>query len=90
VGDSSKLDLKINLGYKYNFSNENLRFIRRSKFICALLATLRKVGINAPGGGHMTLGDASKPMYSVTTSENEARSRKKENLLRIKRFEIEQ
>jgi small-conductance mechanosensitive channel len=74
VGDMSKLDLKINLGYKSNWSNENLRIARRSKFMCALLATLRKVQINAPGGGDVALGDASRPAWSVSVSEEEAKA----------------
>jgi small-conductance mechanosensitive channel len=73
VGDMSKLDLRINLGYKSNWSNENLRVARRSKFMCALLATLRKVQINAPGGGDVALGDAGRPAWSVSVSEEEAR-----------------
>lgn len=74
VGDMSKLDLKINLGYKSNWSNENLRITRRSKFMCALLATLRKVQIVAPGGGDVALGDAQRPAYSVSVSEEEAKT----------------
>ncbi len=58
LGDMSKLDLGINLGYKSNWSNENLCVARRSKFKCALLAALRKVQINIPGGGDVALGDA--------------------------------
>ncbi|CZR69410.1 uncharacterized protein PAC_19310 [Phialocephala subalpina] len=73
VGDMSKLDLKINLGYKSNWSNEHLRVARRSKFMCALLATLRKVQINAPGGGDVSIGDASRPSYSVSVSDEEAK-----------------
>lgn len=41
--------------------------------MCALLATLRKVQINAPGGGDVALGDASRPAYSVAVSEDEAK-----------------
>lgn len=73
VGDLSKLDLKINLGYKSNWSNENLRVSRRSKFLCALLATLRKVQIHAPGGGDVAIGDASRPAYSVSLTEEEGK-----------------
>ncbi|PMD15604.1 hypothetical protein NA56DRAFT_709736 [Hyaloscypha hepaticicola] len=73
VGDMSKLDLRINLWYKSNWSNETLRVARRSKFMCALLATLRKVQIIAPGGGDVALGDAGRPAWSVSVSEEEAR-----------------
>jgi small-conductance mechanosensitive channel len=74
VGDMSKLDLKINWGYKSNWSNENLRVARRSKFMCALLVTLRKVQVYVPGGGDVALGDAQRPAYSVAVSEEEAKA----------------
>jgi small-conductance mechanosensitive channel len=74
VGDLSKLELKVNLGYKSNWSNETLRLTRRSKFMCAMLASLRKVQINAPGGGDVAIGDASRPAYSVQLSEEEGRA----------------
>ncbi|KAH6701384.1 Mechanosensitive ion channel-domain-containing protein [Leptodontidium sp. MPI-SDFR-AT-0119] len=78
VGDMTKLELRINLGYKSNWSNEKLRVTRRSKFMCALLSTLRKVQINAPGGGDVVIGDANRPVYSVAVSDEEAKmSRKK-------------
>jgi len=41
--------------------------------MCALLATLRKVQINASGGGNVALGDASRPAYSVAVSDEEAK-----------------
>lgn len=41
--------------------------------MCALLATLRKVQINAPGGGDVSIGDASRPSYSVSVSDGEAK-----------------
>lgn len=73
VGDLSKLDLKITLGYKSNWSNENLRAIRRSRFMCALLGIMRKIPIYAPGGGDAAIGEASRPSYSVSVSDEEAR-----------------
>ncbi|KAG4431774.1 hypothetical protein IFR05_012750 [Cadophora sp. M221] len=73
VGDMTKLELRINLGYKSNWSNEKLRVTRRSKFMCALLSTLRKVQINAPGGGDVVIGDANRPAYSVAVSDEEAK-----------------
>jgi small-conductance mechanosensitive channel len=72
VGDLTKLDLKINLGYKSNWSNEDLRVARRSKFMCALLRTLRKIPIHAPSGGDAVIGEASRPSYSVSVSDEEA------------------
>ncbi len=51
VGNMTKLELKIVVGYKSNWSNEGLRSGRRSKFNIALLESLRKVNLRAPGGG---------------------------------------
>jgi hypothetical protein len=42
--------------------------------MCALLSALRKLEIDGPGGGDVSLGDASKPAYSVTVSDDEARA----------------
>ena len=39
-----------------------------------LLSALRKLEIDGPGGGDVALGDASKPAYSVTVSDSEART----------------
>ncbi|KAH9208782.1 Mechanosensitive ion channel-domain-containing protein [Leptodontidium sp. 2 PMI_412] len=80
VGDMTKLELRINLGYKSNWSNEKLRVTRRSKFMCALLSTLRKVQINAPGGGDVVIGDANRPAYSVAVSDEEAKMSQKKYL----------
>lgn len=43
----------------------DLRAARKSNFMCALLATLRKVNVHAPGGGDAMVGEASRPAYSV-------------------------
>lgn len=80
VGDLSKLEVRIGVGYKSNWGNESLRALRRGKFMCELLAILRKVPIYAPGGGDVALGDAQRPAYSVSVSDEEAR------LLRTKFF----
>ena len=48
-GDLSKMDLRVELQHKSNWSSEPLRMYRRSKFNCALLSAMRKVGIAASG-----------------------------------------
>lgn len=40
--------------------------------MCALVLALRKVPINAPGGGNATLGSADQPTYLVSVSDAEA------------------
>ena len=42
--------------------------------MCALLEILRKIPINAPGGGDVALGDYSKPTYSVSVTNEEAQA----------------
>lgn len=49
VGDMDKLELTVNIRHKSNWSNEAVRAARRSKFMCALVAAVRKIPIRAPG-----------------------------------------
>ncbi|KAI0107040.1 serine/threonine protein kinase [Nemania sp. FL0031] len=72
VGDLDKLTLKIAIKHKSNWHNDAVRATRRSKFICALALALKKVPINAPGGGGDPLGGPLNPSYSVNVSDTEA------------------
>jgi hypothetical protein len=59
--------------YQSNWSNETLRATRRNKFLCALLAALRKHSISSPGGGgDPPVGSWENPGYSVAITDNEA------------------
>jgi small-conductance mechanosensitive channel len=49
VGDMDKLQLRVDIRHKSNWSNETVRAARRSKFMCALVLAVRKVQIRAPG-----------------------------------------
>jgi small-conductance mechanosensitive channel len=49
VGDMDKLELRVDIRHKSNWSNETVRAARRSKFMCALVLAMRKVPIRAPG-----------------------------------------
>lgn len=69
VGDLDKLNLKVVMKHKSNWHNEAVRATRRSKFICALALALKKVPINAPGGGGEPLGGPTNPTYSVAVSD---------------------
>ena len=40
--------------------------------MCALVLALRKIPINAPGGGDAALGSVDKPSYSVTVADSQA------------------
>jgi hypothetical protein len=73
TSDMSKLQLKIEIKHKSNWSNEMLRASRRSKFMCALVAALRAVPIYPPGGGLDAAGSAANPNYGVTITDSEAK-----------------
>ncbi|KAJ5542456.1 hypothetical protein N7535_004877 [Penicillium sp. DV-2018c] len=49
VGDMDKLELCVDIRHKSNWSNETIRAARRSKFMCAFVLAVRKVGIRGPG-----------------------------------------
>jgi small-conductance mechanosensitive channel len=78
IAEMNKLELKIEIRHKSNWSNEAVRASRRSKFMCALVLALRKIPIYAPGAGDAVLGDVAKPTYSVTISDEQAAANKKE------------
>jgi hypothetical protein len=72
IGNMDKLQLKVEIRHKSNWSNETVRASRRSKFMCALVLALRKVPIYCPGGGGVPLGDPGNPSYSVTIPDEKA------------------
>ncbi|KAB8215193.1 Mechanosensitive ion channel-domain-containing protein [Aspergillus novoparasiticus] len=49
VGDMDKLELAVTVCHKSNWAIESVRAARRSKFMCALVAAIRKIPIRAPG-----------------------------------------
>ncbi|KAF1352512.1 Mechanosensitive ion channel-domain-containing protein [Delphinella strobiligena] len=73
TSDMSKLMLRVEIRHKGNYGNEGLRAARRSKFMCALVAALRRVPIYAPGGGSDAQGSADNPSYSVTVDDSFAK-----------------
>jgi small-conductance mechanosensitive channel len=78
IHEMNKLELKIEIRHKSNWSNEAVRASRRSKFMCALVLALRKIPIYGPGAGDAALGDVGKPTYAVTISDEQAAANKKE------------
>ncbi|MCJ1288165.1 hypothetical protein MMC26_007520 [Xylographa opegraphella] len=76
IASMDKLELKVEIRHKSNWSNEAVRAARRSKFMCALVLALRKVPIYAPGGGGAALGSNDQPTYSVAISATEAAERR--------------
>ena len=74
IASMDKMELKVEIRHKSNWSNETVRAARRSKFMCALVLALRKIPINAPGGGGPALGSVDQPTYSVAVSDAQAAS----------------
>lgn len=72
IAEMNKLELRVDLLHKSNWSNESLRTARRSKFMCALVLALRKVPIAGPGGSDAALGSADKPTWSVAVPPADA------------------
>ncbi|KAF2712081.1 hypothetical protein K504DRAFT_488586 [Pleomassaria siparia CBS 279.74] len=72
IAEMNKLELRVDIRHKSNWSNEALRSSRKSKFMCALVLALRKIPIYGPGGGDASLGDAGKPSWSVAISPADA------------------
>lgn len=76
VAEMNKMELKLEIRHKSNWSNEAVRAARRSKFMCALVLALRKVPIYGPAGGAPPAGDKANPTYSVTISDLVAKKNK--------------
>jgi len=76
--DMSKLELRVELRHKSNWANETIRAARRSKFMCALVAALRRVPIYGPGGGSDALGSAANASYSVSIPSEFAQKKAEE------------
>ncbi|KAI5198983.1 hypothetical protein AUEXF2481DRAFT_3351 [Aureobasidium subglaciale EXF-2481] len=95
TSDMSKLQLRVEVRHKGNFANETQRAARRSKFMCALVQSIRRVPIHGPGGGADALGGPANPTYSVSVSDgyaSEAReasadSKDKARLVPLKKVE---
>lgn len=65
----NKLELRCIFTHRSNWSNEPLRAARSMKFMCALVATIRKIPLNKPEG--TTLGRAANPAHYVMMSAEE-------------------
>ncbi|KAF2725043.1 hypothetical protein K431DRAFT_216794 [Polychaeton citri CBS 116435] len=77
VGDLKQLDLRVEIRHRSNFANDQLRSIRRNKFMCEFLAVMRRIPIEPPGGAAPPLGTTTaNPSFSVTITESEAAAAK--------------
>lgn len=77
VGELSKLELRCIFTHRSNWSNEPLRAARSMKFMCALVATIRKIPLNRPDGA--TLGRAFNPAHYVMLSPEDAAKKAEES-----------
>lgn len=77
VNDLDKLELKLEIKHKSNWSNEQLTLSRRNRFFCALVQACKKVPIYGPGKGDPSLGDVGKPMYYVAIPDETAKENTK-------------
>lgn len=72
IYEMNKIELKVVFTHKSNWSNEAVRGARSSKFLCALLAAVRKIPIGRPGASDLPVGHEGKPQYHVAIDEEEA------------------
>ncbi|KAH8893311.1 hypothetical protein GQ53DRAFT_684923 [Thozetella sp. PMI_491] len=66
VHELNKMELRCAFNHKSNWSNEPLRAARSMKFMCALVAAIRKISLSTPMRG----GEA-RPTYTVMLSDRE-------------------
>jgi hypothetical protein len=72
IHELNKLELSIAFTHKSNWSDERLRATRSSKFMCALVAAIRKIPLYHPNGLRPLLGDEGRPLFTATISDAEA------------------
>lgn len=70
LGDLDRLDLHVHLRYRYNWSNDRVRVARRSKFMCALVLALRRLGIRAPEENPLEFAEARATAAAVQEGSN--------------------
>ncbi|KAK4038541.1 Mechanosensitive ion channel protein 8 [Parachaetomium inaequale] len=76
VAELNKLELRCIFTHRSNWSSEPLRAARSMKFMCALVAAIRKVPLNRPDGA--TLGKAFNPAHYVMLSPDDAAKKAEE------------
>ncbi|KAM7208365.1 Mechanosensitive ion channel protein 8 [Naviculisporaceae sp. PSN 640] len=70
VYELNKMELRIIFTHKTNWSVEPLRAARSQKFMCALIAAVRKIPLMRPDGG--PLGQEGRPFYNIMLTNEEA------------------
>ncbi|CUS07799.1 unnamed protein product [Tuber aestivum] len=72
INELDKLEIKVEIKHKSNWSNEALTCQRRNKFFCALVRILKKIPIYGVGLGDPAVGEEAKPMFTVAISDDKA------------------
>ncbi|KAJ4305991.1 hypothetical protein N0V88_000782 [Collariella sp. IMI 366227] len=75
VGELTKLELRCIFTHRTNWSNEPLRAARSMKFMCALVAALRRIPIRRPDTS--SLGRAENPTHYVPPPATQHPQRRK-------------
>ncbi|MCJ1395166.1 hypothetical protein MMC18_008047 [Xylographa bjoerkii] len=72
IHELQKLEIRCAFVHKSNWADDNLRAARSSKFMCALVAAIRKVPLLPPGRSILPVGDERRPNVTVLLSDEEA------------------
>ena len=67
VHELNRMELKCAFNHKSNWSNEPLRAARSMKFMCKLVAAIRRIKLGSPP----PVGDERRPNYTVMMSDGE-------------------
>jgi hypothetical protein len=71
VAELNKIEIRVAWVHKNNWSNEPLRAKRSGRFMCALVAAIRKVPIMRPGG--VPLGTEERPYWTAQITNSEGK-----------------
>ncbi|PGH08126.1 hypothetical protein AJ80_07920 [Polytolypa hystricis UAMH7299] len=74
VHELNKMEIKISFVHRDNWNNDGLCAKRSNRFMCYLVATVRKLQIQKTGGA--SIGDETNPFWQVVVGEGEAEKKK--------------
>jgi hypothetical protein len=68
----NKMELRLGVTHKSNWSDEKLRAARSNKFHCAIVAACRAIPLYKPGDGVPKIGEGGNPVYTVMVPDDGA------------------
>jgi hypothetical protein len=71
VRDLDRMEIAIAVTHKSNWSNDALKSARSSRFVCALIVGVKKLGIRGPKDPDTLPGSLGQPTYTVRLTEDE-------------------